>query len=104
LASSTSEQTAFVLSDPRRALRQSQQHHVHQWDPRLSTAGNRIAKSLGFLLDSLAKMQTWLRYRGRADLQACDVELLEAGFRRLVDESRLAAEAAEDFLKELNLP
>jgi hypothetical protein len=104
LASSTREQTDFVLSDPRGALRQADARYIHRWDPRMSTAGNRIAKRLGFLLDSLAKMQTWLRYQGRGDLQSCDVELLEAGFRRLLDESRLVAEATEDFLKELKLP
>ena len=104
LASSTTEQTEFVLSDPRRALRQSDERYIHQWDPRMSTAGNRIAKRLGFLLDSLAKMQTWLRYQGRGDLQACDAELLEPGFRRLADESLLVAGATEDFLKELKLP
>jgi ParB-like chromosome segregation protein Spo0J len=104
LASSTQEQTDFVLSDPRRALRQSDTRYIHQWDPRLSTAGNRIAKRLGFLLDSLAKMQTWLRYQGRGDLQACDVGLLEPGFGRLINESRLVAEASEDFLRELRLP
>jgi len=104
LASSTTEQTEFVLSDPRRALRQSDEGYIHQWDPRMSTAGNRIAKRLGFLLDSLAKMQTWLCYQGRGDVQACDVELLEPGFRRLVDESLLVAGAMEDFLKELKLP
>lgn len=104
LASSTTEQRDFVLNDPRGALRQSEERYIHQWDPRMSTAGNRIAKRLGFLLDSLAKMQTWLRYQGRGDLQACDVELLEAGFGRLVGESRLVAEATEDFLKELKLP
>jgi ParB-like chromosome segregation protein Spo0J len=104
LASSTREQTEFVLADPRRALRQSADQYVHQWDPRMSTAGNRIAKRLGFLLDSLAKMQTWLRYQGRGDLQACDGPLLEEGFRRLIDESHLVAEATGDFLKELTLP
>ncbi len=104
LASSTREQTEFVLGDPRQALRQSEERYVHQWDSRMSTSGNRIAKRLGFLLDNLAKMQTWLRYQGRGDLQACDVELLEPGFRRLVAESRLVAEATGDFLKELNLP
>ena len=104
LASSTREQTEFVLADPRRALRQSADQYVHQWDPRMSTAGNRIAKRLGFLLDSLARMQTWLRYQGRGDLQACDGPLLKEGFRRLIDEARLVAEATEDFLKELTLP
>ena len=104
LSSSTSEQKDFVLSDPRGALRQSAEQYIHQWDPRMSTAGNRIAKRLGFLLDGLAKMQTWLRYQGRADLQACDGQFLKAGFRRLVDESLLVADATEDFLKELKLP
>jgi len=104
LASSTREQTDFVLADPRGALRQSAESYVHRWDPRMSTAGNRIAKRLGFLLDNLASMQTWLRYQGRGDLQACDGPLLETGFRRLVDESREVAEASEDFLKELTLP
>lgn len=104
LASSTREQTEFVLADPRRALRQSADQYVHRWDPRMSTAGNRIAKHLGILLDSLAKMQTWLRYHGRADLQACDGPVLEEGFGRLIDEAQLVAEATGDFLKELTLP
>ena len=104
LASSTQEQTAFVLSDPRQALRQSEEHYVHHWDPRLSTAGNRVAKRLALLLDCLAKMQSWLRYQGRRELQACDRQPLEPGFRRLVQESQRTAEATEDFVKEFQLP
>lgn len=104
LASSTQEQKAFVLGDPRRALRQSGEGYAHQWDPRLSTAGNRVAKRLAFLLDGLAKMQTWLRYQGRGDLQACDRELLQSGFERLAGEARLTAEASRDFVEELRLP
>lgn len=104
LASSTREQTSFVLSDPRRALRQSDERYVHHWDPRMSVAGNRVAKRLALLLDCLAKMQSWLRYQGRSELQACDREPLEDGFRRLVQESQLTAEASQDFLEELKLP
>jgi len=104
LASSTREQTSFVLSDPRRALRQSDQRYVHHWDPRMSVAGNRVAKRLALLLDCLAKMQSWLRYQGRGELQACDREPLEDGFRRLIQEAQLTAEASQDFLKELKLP
>jgi hypothetical protein len=104
LASSTQEQTSFVLSDPRRALRQSESRYIHQWDPRLSVAGNRAAKRLALLLDCLAKMHTWLRYQGRGDLQACDRKPLESGFQRLVREAGLTAEAARDFLEELRLP
>ena len=104
LASSTHEQTSFVLSDPRRALRQSDERYMHAWDPRLSVAGNRVAKRLAMLLDGLARMQSWLRYQGRGDLQACDREPLESGFARLAKEGRLVAEASEDFLRELKLP
>jgi hypothetical protein len=104
LASSTREQTSFVLADPRRALRQSEQGYVHAWDPRLSVAGNRIAKRLALLLDCLAKMQSWLRYQGRGELQACDREPLSSGFLRLVQETRLTCEATEDFVRELQLP
>ena len=70
LASSTSEQTTFVLTKPREAIRQSQDAYVHQWDPRLSTAGNRAAKRLGFLLDAASKMNHWLRLTGFASLAA----------------------------------
>ena len=104
LASSTKEQTTFVLGDPRQALRQSDERYVHHWDPRLSVAGNRVAKRLSLLLDCLAKMHSWLRYQGRSELQACDREPLESGFRRLVEESQLTAEASQDFIKELKLP
>jgi hypothetical protein len=104
LASSTREQTSFVLSDPRRALQQSDEQYVHHWDPRMSVAGNRVAKRLALLLDCLAKMQSWLRYQGRGELQACDRQPLEDGFRRLVQEAQLTAEASQDFLKELKLP
>lgn len=104
LASSTREQTAFVLSDPRRALRQSEERFVHYWDPRLSVAGNRVARRLGLLLDNLAQMQSWLRYQGRGQLQACDRAPLESGFQRLVSETRLVSELSADFLEELKLP
>jgi hypothetical protein len=104
LASSTREQKDFVLGDPRQALRQSEDRYVHYWDPRLSTAGNRAAKQLTLLLDGLAKMQSWLRYQGRGQLQACDREPLETGFQRLSRESRLVAEVVDDFVAELKAP
>jgi len=104
LASSTQEQTTFVLSDPRRALRQSDERFIHHWDPRLSVAGNRVAKRLALLLDCLAKMHSWLCYQGRGELQACDREPLEGGFEKLIEEARRVSEASVDFLQELKLP
>lgn len=103
-ASSTTEQTDFVLSKPREALRQSQIEYAHHWDPRMSVSGNRVAKRLGMLLDCLAKMNSWLRYTGRAELQAIDREPLTGGFGKLVQETALVNEAVDDFLKELKLP
>ncbi len=103
-ASSTTEQTNFVLLKPREALRQSQDCYVHQWDPRLSAAGNRVARRLSLLLDCLAKMNSWLRFAGRAQLQACDRQPLMSGFTKLEQEAKLVAEATADFLKELKLP
>lgn len=104
LASSTTEQRLAVLQDPRRALRQADSRFVHVWDPRLSASGNRAARQLGLLLDCLARMDSWLRYRGRGDLMACDRQVLEPGFERLVRETRAVAETAQDFLNELRLP
>ncbi len=103
-ASSTAEQQHFVLSKPREAVRQSQADYVHQWDPRMSASGNRVAKRLALLLDCLAKMNSWLRYKGRAELQAIDRGPLTGGFVKLEQETKLVAEATADFLKELQLP
>ncbi len=104
LASSTGEQRNMVLEDPRRALRQAEKGFIQAWDPRLSTAGNRAAKQLGQLLDGLARMDSWLRYRGRADLMACDRDILASGFQRLVHEIQQVHESARDFVEELKLP
>ena len=104
LASSTGEQKSLVLSEPRRALRHVEDHFIHHWDPRLSTAGNRVARHLAALLDRLAKMHSWLRYNGRSDLLACDREPLASGFERLLQETRAVAEATEDFVAELKQP
>lgn len=103
-ASSSEEQRQVVLQDPRGALRQADGRYVHVWDPRLSAAGNRAARLLGQLLDGLARMDSWLRYRGRADLAACDRPLLAEGLQRLAQEARRVAEAATDFSTELRLP
>lgn len=104
LASSTQEQEKLVLEKPRQAIAQSQDHHIHQWDPRLSAAGNRLAKRLGFLLDSLSRMNTYLRFEGRGQLQSCDRVPLVSGFNKLQQEATLLIEANGDFVKELQLP
>ena len=103
-SASTKEQTQFVLEKPREAIRQSQDTYVHQWDPRLSTAGNRAAKRLGFLLDAAAKMIHWLRLTGRSELQACDRPILLPSFVKLQNEASILSESTTDFVKELQQP
>lgn len=98
------EQTQFVLEKPREAIRQSQDTYVHQWDPRLSSAGNRVARRLGLLLDQATKMNHWLRLTGRSELQACDRPVLLPSFAKLAEESALLSEASGDFVRELGLP
>ena len=104
LSASTQEQQQFVLEKPREALRQSESSFVHSWDPRMSTAGNRLARMLATLLEQLAKMRAWLEYRGRGQLMACDRAVLRSGLARLACEARVIAEATDDFLRELGEP
>jgi hypothetical protein len=104
LASSTGEQKALVLQEPRRALRQAHGTCVPSWDPRLSAAGNRVARQLAALLDRLAQMHSWLRYSGRGVLRACDREPLRPGFERLQHELHAVREATQDLVAELKQP
>jgi len=103
LASVSREKEEYVLAKPREALRQARGVVPPAWDPRLSSAGNRISKQLGYLLDQLARMENWLQHRGRAELTACDRGPLVPGFSRLSREARSVAELADDFLLELTL-
>lgn len=103
-SASTQEQTQFVLEKPRQAIRQAQESYVYQWDPRLSTTGNRTAKRLGLLLDGVTKMNHWLRLTGRSELQACDRSILVDSFLKLGLETSLLTEATGDFIKEMQLP
>jgi len=101
LASASRQKEEYVLAKPREALRQAQAATPPAWDPRLSSAGNRVAKQLGCLLDQLGRMENWLQHRGRGELLACDRGPLAPGFSRLSQEARSVVELAEDFLLEL---
>jgi ParB-like chromosome segregation protein Spo0J len=104
LSAGTREKRDFVLEKPRQALQQHDGLIQRSWDPRMSPTGNRVSRQLAQLLDSLAAMQSWLRYRGRGVLQLCDRQPLRPGFERLLAESRQVAELTDDFLGELDLP
>lgn len=97
-------QVEFILHEPRRALRQAQIEGLPSWEPRLSAAGNRVLRQLGSLLGGLARMEHWLRHRGRADLAPCDRSVLSPSFQRLSRDAHSVAELTEDLLTEIDLP
>lgn len=104
LACSTREQKDYVLEKPRQAISQARGGPIRSWDPRLSTAGNRVARKLGWLLDNLARMENWLRHTGRGELSLCDRTILSPGFERLARDGRVVAELSEDLVEEMKLP
>lgn len=101
LGASTGEQKQFVLEKPRQALSQARGGATPSWDPRLSTAGNRVARKLGCLLDGLAGMENWLRHRGRGELSLGDGPILLPGLERLVRDARVVSELANDLVEEM---
>lgn len=104
LASSTREQKEFVLEKPRQAIAQARGGPVRSWDPRMSTAGNRVSRKLAWLLDNLAGMENWLRHRGRGELSLCDCTILAPGFERLARDSCVVGELAHDLAEAMKLP
>jgi ParB/RepB/Spo0J family partition protein len=95
------DQEEYVLAQPRQALVEANQLICPAWDPRLSVAGNRFSKQLARLLDQLARMESWLNQRSRAELRACDRLALQPGLERLVQGSRSVAELAGEVLAEV---
>ncbi len=102
--STSREQEAYVLAQPRAALQQAHGATPRAWDPRLSAAGNRVARRLAELLDGLERLEHWLLHRGRAELTPNDRNLLTASFTRLLRDVVVAAELVDDFLKEMQTP
>jgi hypothetical protein len=94
LQGASQEQEASVLDAPRAALRQ--QEGVPIRDPRLSPAGNRLARQLSLLLDLLGRIETWQRHPGLAELKRDDRSLLAPGFTRLVRAARSVANVVDD--------
>jgi hypothetical protein len=73
-------------------------------DPRLSPAGNRVSRQLAALLDQLARMENWLRQRGRAELRGSDRPLLVERFVRLGIDAQSVADLSRDLGQELSGP
>jgi hypothetical protein len=92
LQGASDEQTAFVLAQPRVALRQAQPVPTALRDPRLSRAGNWLAQNLSQALTTLTRLENWLRTPAERELLPRDRELLQPLLQRVGDEASLVAE------------
>jgi ParB-like chromosome segregation protein Spo0J len=90
------EQEHLLLSDPRAALLHAQGVPTPARDPRLTPAGNRLARQLGMLLDLMSRLENWQRHPGLAELKRDDRRLLAPQFRRLVGDARRLADLTDD--------
>ncbi len=97
-------QVEYVLEKPRQALTQSQAGPWLTSDPRLTPAGNKVSRQLASLLEQLARMETWLRQRGRAELGRGDRLLLAQSFVKLGVAAGTVADLSQDLGQELSGP
>ena len=92
LQGASEEQAAFVLSRPRQALAQTRSLPVALRDPRLSRAGNWLARHLTQALEALVRVENWLRTPNERELRAGDREVLEPLLTRVGDQAGSVAE------------
>ncbi len=89
-------QEALLLQDPRAALAQAAGVAGPVRDPRLSPAGNRLARQLGMLLELLSRLENGQRYPGLAGLTRDDRRLLAPRFICLAEVARRVAGLVEE--------
>jgi ParB-like chromosome segregation protein Spo0J len=103
LAARSQSQEQYILAEPRPALQQARQQEGWAWDPRLSLAGNRVARRLNSVLDGLGHMEIWLQSQGRAGLSSCDRLVLMSAFTRLARDAHNVTTLAEDLTGEFHI-
>jgi hypothetical protein len=92
LQGASGEQAAFVLAKPREALTLAQGMPTALRDPRLSQAGNWLAKQLTLSLETLTRVENWLRTPNERELRDQDREIVQPLLRRVGDQSSVVAE------------
>lgn len=92
LQGASDEQAAFVLDRPREALAQTRSLPVALRDPRLSRAGNWLARHLTQALEALVRVESWLRTPNERELRAGDRAILEPLLTRVGDQAGTVAE------------
>lgn len=95
LRGATPEQEQQILEKPRLSLAEAEGVSGPVRDPRLSPAGNRVARQLSFLLETLARMENWLSFPGLNQLGRTDRELLAPRFERLQRDAHMVAELVD---------
>jgi ParB/RepB/Spo0J family partition protein len=96
LQGASPEQEGWLLQGPRAALVQAAGVPGPVRDPRLSPAGNRLARQLGLLLDLLSRLENWQRHPGLAELKRDDRRLLAPRFARLARDARGVADLVDE--------
>jgi ParB-like nuclease domain len=92
LQGASPEQAAFVLEKPREALTQARGLPTALRDPRLSRAGNWLARHLTQALEALLRMEHWLRTPGERELTERDRAIVQPLLERLGDQADVVAE------------
>jgi ParB-like chromosome segregation protein Spo0J len=96
LQGASPEQEALLLEDPRAALLQAAGLSGPVRDPRLSPAGQRLARQVGMVLELLSRLENWQRQAGLAELSRDDRRLLAPRLVRLAEASRRVANLVEE--------
>jgi len=92
LQGASAAQAAVILAQPRAALRQAQGPPLALRDPRLSRAGNFLARQLSQALEGLVRVENWLRTPNERELCAGDREVVQPLLTRLGEQAALVAE------------
>ena len=92
LIGASAEQAAFVLAKPREALAQVHGMPVALSDPRLSRAGNWLARHLRQAQEALVRVENWLRTPNERELHEKDREILKPLLARVGDQASVVAE------------
>lgn len=92
LQGASQEQAAFVLQKPREALTLVQGTPSALRDPRLSRAGNWLAKHLAQALEALVRVENWLRTPNERELRTNDREILQPLLERVGGQASIVAE------------
>jgi len=92
LEGASEEQAAFVLAQPRQALAQRQGLPVALRDPRLSHAGNWLARHLTGALEALVRVESWLCTPNQRELHQQDRTIVQPLLERVADQAQVVAE------------